>query len=142
MTVDECALEAVAPEFAEILADRGEAGASHPASAIRRETVRVAMRDGIHLATDLYLPPGGPAPVIAVRTPYARVALAEPLLTLARHGYVCIAQDCRGTGDSEPDHWDYYVYEHEDSADLVEWIVGQNWCDGFVGALGASYLAT
>ena len=30
------------------------------------------MRDGIRLATDLYLPPTLPAPVIVVRTPYGR----------------------------------------------------------------------
>ncbi len=41
-------------------------------SAIRCETIRVAMRDGVRLATDVYLPPLSSAPAIAVRTPYSR----------------------------------------------------------------------
>jgi len=32
----------------------------------------VSMRDGVRLATDVYLPPALPAPAIGVRTPYGR----------------------------------------------------------------------
>jgi predicted acyl esterase len=53
---------------------------------------------------------------------------------------VVVSQDCRGTGDSEPDYWDFYVYEPEDSADLVEWIAKQGWFDGFLGSFGGSYI--
>jgi len=60
-------------------------------------------------------------------------------LSFARRGYVVVAQDCRGTGDSEPDTWDYYVYESEDGYDLVDWISKQDWFDGFIGACGSSY---
>jgi len=52
---------------------------------------------------------------------------------------VVISQDCRATGDSEPDSWDYYMYESEDSSDFVEWISQQDWFDGFLGACGGSY---
>lgn len=111
-------------------------------SEIRCETVKVAMRDGVLLATDVYRPPPAAAPTIAARTPYGRGA--EPnagvYLSLARRGYVVISQDCRGTGDSEPDHWDYYMYEQEDGYDLIEWIVHQPWFGGFLGACGGSYL--
>ncbi len=41
-----------------------------PATDISRETVNVAARDGVHLMTDVYRPPGQSAPVIAARTPY------------------------------------------------------------------------
>lgn len=111
------------------------------AADIRRETVRIAMRDGMHLATDLYMPPVPSAPAIAMRTPYGRAAAkyVDVFLRLARCGYAVVAQDCRGTGDSEPDHWDYYVYESEDGVDLVDWIVRQSWCDGFVAGCGGSY---
>ncbi len=70
---------------------------------VRRETIFVTMRDGIRLATDLYLPPVRPAPAIAVRTPYGREneKIRDALCSFARHGYVVISQDCRGTGDSE-----------------------------------------
>jgi uncharacterized protein len=109
---------------------------------IRCETVMVAMRDGTKLATDLYLPPELPAPAVAMRTPYGRDAdnYAGMFLTLARRGYVVISQDCRGTGGSEPDVWDYYMYEPEDSYDFVEWVSGQDWFGGFLGSTGGSYV--
>lgn len=116
--------------------------AIHAVSDIRIETVRVAMRDGTMLATDLYLPPKRPAPAISLRTPYGRGgdANANLLLAFARRGYVGIAQDCRGTGDSEPDAWDYCVYEAEDGYDFVEWVSRQDWFDGFLGSTGGSYV--
>ena len=110
---------------------------------IRRETVFVTMRDGVRLATDLYLPPCVPAPAAAMRSPYGRAnpKMLDALLALARRGYVVISQDCRGTGDSEPDSWDYYIHESEDGLDFVEWVSRQAWFDGFLGACGSSYVA-
>jgi predicted acyl esterase len=135
-------LTAVAPELERILTLGG--GATGPASRfsdseIRRETVWVSMRDGVRLATDLYLPPSIPAPAIAIRTPYGRTQRAETFTAFARRGYITVAQDCRGTGESEPDQWDCYVYEWEDSADFVEWATRQEWFNGFLGACGGSY---
>lgn len=111
-------------------------------SQIRCETVMVSMRDGVRLATDIYQPPTVTAPAVVVRTPYGRAqdAYAAVFLSLARRGYVVIAQDCRGTGDSEPDHWDYYMYESEDGYDCVEWICRQPWFNGFLGSCGGSYV--
>ena len=136
------------------------------AEQIRRETVWVTMRDGIRLATEVYLPPGPPAtpapsqasqassatnprlPTIVTRTPYGRVATGaaeddtpDLMATLARHGYAAVAQDVRATGDSEPDVWDMYIYELEDSYDTVEWVTHQPWYDGFIGGTGGSYVA-
>jgi len=109
---------------------------------IRLETVNVPMRDGIRLATDLYLPPRLPAPVIAVRTPYGRDGdnLVAPFIAFARRGYVVAVQDLRGTGDSEPEDHDFYVFEPLDGYDFVEWVSDQSWCDGFIGSLGGSYV--
>lgn len=100
------------------------------------------MRDGVRLATELYLPPVRPAPVIAIRTPYGRASPKNVAISIAfaRGGYVVVSQDCRGTGDSEPDSWDYYVYETEDGLDLVEWVSQQKWYGGFLGACGGSYV--
>jgi uncharacterized protein len=111
-------------------------------SEIRVQTIRIAMRDGTRLATELYLPPNLPAPTIAVRTPYGRGTdgLTAVLLSFARRGYVVVSQDCRGTGDSEPNSWDYYMYEPEDSYEFVEWIRNQLWFDGFLGSCGGSYV--
>lgn len=112
----------------------------HAESEIRRETVQVTMRDGIRLATDLYFPPAIPAPVIAMRTPYGRRRHEEALMALARRGYLIVSQDVRGTGDSEPESWDFYVFEREDSIDFVDWVARQSWCSGFIGSLGGSYV--
>lgn len=116
----------------------------YAASEIRCETVMVAMRDGTQLATDLYLPPHTPAPGVAVRTPYGRGAdaLVGAFLAFSRRGYVVISQDCRGTGDSEPDSWDFYVHEPEDGYDLVDWASRQSWFEGFLGGCGSSYLGS
>lgn len=111
-------------------------------SEIGRHTVWVKMRDGTRLASDIYLPPQVPAPVLVTRTPYGRTHRTSMCLTLAQCGYAVISQDCRGTGASEPNTWEYYIYEPEDSVDCVDWIVKQDWCDGFVGGFGGSYAAS
>lgn len=132
----------VAPDLKRILESDSQTPARYPSTAIRRETAFVAMRDGIRLATDLYLPPVLPAPAIAVRTPYDRRQLADKVLPFALRGYVVIVQDVRGTGESEPDHWDTYMYEGEDGIDLVEWVTQQPWFDGFLGSSGGSYVGS
>jgi uncharacterized protein len=136
-------LAEVAPDLERILRRSAiHTPARFAASEIRFETVMVPMRDGIKLATDLYIPPTTPAPAIACRTPYAKGEdrYSGGFLSFARRGYVVIAQDCRGTGGSEPDSWDYYVREPEDGYDLVEWISKQPWFDGFLGSVGGSYV--
>lgn len=130
------------PELERLLTRGGEARPLFAVSQIRCETVWVTMRDGVRLATDVYLPPKRPAPAIAMRAPYGRAndKIVGAFLSFARRGYVVISQDCRGTGDSEPDYWDYYMYETEDSVDFVEWVSKQDWFDGFLGSCGGSYV--
>jgi predicted acyl esterase len=134
----------LAPELHRLLMDGDLPPPRYRAAAIRSETVRVVMRDGIRLATDLHLPPALPAPVVVVRTPVGRdweaYGQAAAMIALARRGYVVVSQDCRGTGDSEPDSWDYFVHEMEDGYDCVEWVSQQPWYGGFIGAFGSSYL--
>ncbi|MFD1913610.1 CocE/NonD family hydrolase [Halodurantibacterium flavum] len=117
--------------------------------------VMVRMRDGVHLATDVYRPAGmtGALPVILERTPYDKagtprtelsVARPDPMtrpelaVRLARLGYVVIWQDCRGRYASEG-HFTKYLSEGEDGFDTLEWIVAQPWCNGKVGMMGLSY---
>src|SRR6266851_4376745 len=62
------------------------------------------MRDGVHLAADVYLPAGvSSAPVILSRTPYE--PSSDRFISLgvysARRGYVVVAQYCRGCFRSE-----------------------------------------
>ena len=134
------ALADVAPHLAAVLAGTRPVVRAFGPDAISRETVFVAMRDGTRLATEVYRPPLAQAPAIAVRTPYGRRTLEGAFVALAQAGYAVVSQDCRGTGDSEPDHWDFYLYEREDSVDLVTWVTGQDWHDGFLGAMGGSYV--
>ncbi|MBC8091509.1 MAG: CocE/NonD family hydrolase [Pseudonocardia sp.] len=106
--------------------------------------VKVQMRDGQMLATDLWIPDGGPAPTLLVRTPYGKdvpnlLANALNVGALLEAGYAVVFQDGRGTyrsgGEFTP-----MVYEPEDGADTVAWLHEQPWCDGNVGTYGASYL--
>ena len=59
---------------------------------------------------------------------------------LACRGYVVVSQDVRGTGDSEPDTFDIYMFEPEDGYDCVEWVTQRPWFDGFIGSFGGSYV--
>ena len=70
-------------------------------------------------------------------TPYGRdtaLALAD---YWASRGYVYVAQDCRGRGDSEGE-WDPFVHEGKDGYDAVAWVARQPWCDGRVGMIGGA----
>jgi uncharacterized protein len=139
-------LHEIAPELERVLNLRCPSSEGQPPydeAAISRDTVHVQVRDGVRLSTDLYFPPVLPAPVVITRTPYGRRAdkLVRSLLDFARRGYVAISQDCRGTGDSEPTQWHFSVYEYEDGADVLDWIVDQSWHNGFTCAFGGSYSA-
>ncbi|MHB9132553.1 MAG: CocE/NonD family hydrolase [Armatimonadota bacterium] len=100
--------------------------------------VRVPMRDGINLATDIYLPPEeGSHPVVLVRTAYNRNVCYDPYFE--QHGTVYVVQDCRGRYDSEGEHYPF-VSEAEDGEDMLDWLRQQPWCNGRVGMFGDSYL--
>lgn len=105
--------------------------------------VMVPMRDGIHLATDIHHPAkaDGPRPVILLRTPYNKLLKEQTpgwFELFARHGYVAVAQDCRGCYASEGDV-DHLWPEAEDGYDTLEWIVNQDWCDGRIATWGVSW---
>ena len=61
--------------------------------------VKVPMRDGVNLSTDLYLPKtGGPFPTVLIRTPYNNAVdgHAQKARSLANKGYAVVVQDLRG----------------------------------------------
>ena len=105
-----------------------------------QETHMVPMRDGVRLATDVYLPSGeGSWSTVLARTPYGRFKIDE----LNSRGYVVVTQDWRGYGGSdgvkipfESDGWG----ELQDGYDTVEWIANQTWSNGNVGTWGGSAL--
>ncbi len=105
--------------------------------------VRVPMRDGVNLATDVYRPAGpGKVPVILVRTPYMKNYEGDVKdgLWWAQHGYVFVVQDVRGRGDSDGTFYPA-VHEADDGFDAQEWAGTQSWSSGQVGTLGLSYKA-
>src|SRR5262245_60260947 len=63
--------------------------------------VMVPMRDGVSLATDIYLPANQfePLPVVLLRTPYGKHLTEESngwSSYFASNGYAAVVQDCRG----------------------------------------------
>ncbi|HZO87478.1 MAG TPA: CocE/NonD family hydrolase [Chthonomonadaceae bacterium] len=113
---------------------------SKPTYNVKKETgVKIAMRDGVKLAADIYRPDApGKFPVILQRTPYGRTKALEAGF-YARRGYVFVAQDVRGKFDSEG-KWEPFVNEAKDGYDTVEWCAAQPWSNGDVGMIGGSYL--
>ena len=107
--------------------------------------VMVEMRDGISLATDVYLPDtGGPFATVMIRLPYGKTVDYCGVAEIARHwnrkGYAFVGQDCRGTygsgGVFDPAH---PYSEAEDGHDTVAWIAEQPWSSGRVALTGESY---
>jgi putative CocE/NonD family hydrolase len=111
-----------------------------------RESVMVAMRDGVRLATDVYRPARrgvyaiGRFPVVVARTPYNKEGEHAKGEFFARQGYVFVAQDCRGFFASEG-RFSPMVYEGVDGYDTIEWAASQGWSNRRIGTTGASYLA-
>ena len=119
----------------------------------------VPMRDGVQLATDVYLPePSGTGhrwPCLLERTPYDKAGTAQSDLTatttkpwskpqiaqwFASHGFAVAMQDCRGRYHSEG-AFTKYTNEAGDGFDTVAWLAAQAWCDGRVLTQGLSYCA-
>ena len=127
------------------------------AAAMRVERdIMIRARDGVALATDVYLPEGsGPFPVLLERTPYDKSApsrsertaavptprpRAEVAAYFVAHGYAVAYQDCRGRYRSEG-RFTKYLSEAEDGFDTLAWLVQQPWCNGRVATMGLSYAA-
>ena len=101
------------------------------------------MRDGVHLATDVYLPDGpGPFPAVLVRLPYDKNGRYCWIPFLATHfvarGYAFVPQDVRGRFRSEGEPV-AFVNEVPDGYDTIDWIARQPWSNGDVGMWGDSY---
>src|SRR6266436_7148665 len=99
------------------------------------------MRDGVKLATEVYLPTAqtGRLPVILQRTPYNRFppgpgsnCNSPDFIYLASHGYVALNQDVRGRYRSHG-VMDAMQQEARDGYDMVEWAAVQSWSNGKVG---------
>jgi len=95
--------------------------------------VMLPMRDGVKLATDIYLPfkdgqrAAGRFPTVVARTPYNKIyTWAWPVEYWVKRGYVVVSQDVRGRYKSEG-HWRMLVDDGQDGYDLLRWIGEQPW---------------
>ncbi len=108
--------------------------------------VMVPLRDGVRLATDLYLPATVRAPAgarvstILIRTPYnkGKGTSAEGKYFLT-HGYAVVIQDTRGRYSSEG-VWRWLTDDGPDGVDVCDWIAKQPWSNGRIGMMGTSYV--
>lgn len=142
---------------------------SQPVHEIAAERdVVIVTRDGVKLTADVYRPAArGRFPALVAFQPFGKdheemamyfppQARPNPLWDgtieggdtryLVSRGYAHVVVDARGTGASEGvyDSWMGSGGGHEgpDAADAVEWAAEQPWCDGNVGMVGISYLAS
>ncbi len=119
--------------------------------AVVERKVMVPMRDGVHLATDVYRPRNAPGklPIIFVRTPYnfnfwdVRNGVPGDMtqaLTAVKHGYAYVVQNERGHFFSEG-KYDILGAPITDGYDALSWMQSQPWSNGKVGTTGCSSTA-
>jgi len=109
-----------------------------------RKNIMVPMRDGVRLATDVYLPVGAgeKLPVILIRAPYNKETYRRgtvPATFFAGQGYAAIVQDTRGKFQSEGTY-SVQMADADDGYDTIDWGAKQPWSTGKVGTYGCSYL--
>lgn len=110
------------------------------------QTHKVAMADGIRLATDVYLPEGKPPfPTLLLRTPYNKKGNTAVAAIVTRQGYALVVQDMRGRFASEGHHAiifgnDGLGGKHQDGHETLNWVARQDWSDGQVITYGQSAL--
>ena len=107
----------------------------------RHEFVMMPLRDGVKLATDVFLPEGpGPWPVSLLRTPYSRFD-ARGYAAMDGVPSVTVVQNQRakygseGVGTFRPED---AANEIDDGYDCIAWIARQPWCSGKIAMWGSS----
>ncbi|MHB8899125.1 MAG: CocE/NonD family hydrolase [Thermoguttaceae bacterium] len=131
--------------FLALVAAVQPASAAAPYEVTVKKDVMVPMRDGVRLATDIYLPAqaGKPIaqrlPTILERRPYNKDGCSSSGTYYASWGYAFVAQDTRGRYKSEG-VWHMMVDDGPDGADTAAWIAAQPWSDAKIGMIGTSYV--
>lgn len=112
-----------------------------------KETYMVPMRDGVHLATDVYLPYEGCPPhgCILIRMPYNKNNIQQylngqdyNLAEWVNSGWPFIVQDERGYYASEGTPQIEPGGAYYDGYDTTVWIAAQNWSNGRIATWGRS----
>jgi len=116
------------------------------------ESFFLIMRDGVRIAVDVHVPrplaAATQVPAIVVMTRYWRSEAGgeHPFMgwridEATRRGYAVVMIDERGTGASFGTWRQPWSEESRaDYAEVVDWVVAQEWSNGSVGAWGISYL--
>ena len=104
---------------------------------------RIEMPDGVKLYAKVFMPKAkGKWPVILMRNPYMGNEMMNTSIlgpTFAKYGYAYVSVNVRGTLQSEGE-WLPFENERKDGRAVIDWIAGQEWCDGNIGTMGESYL--
>jgi len=118
--------------------------------AIIDQKVMMPMRDGVHLATDIYRPKTDePVPIIFSKTPYnfnsygdgkVRYRTYEKAFEAVSRGYAYVVQNERGRFFSEGE-WDILGTPTTDGYDAFSWMADQAWSNGKIGTYGCSSTA-
>jgi putative CocE/NonD family hydrolase len=108
---------------------------------IKEFHVRIAMRDGVHLAANIFRPSQpGRIPAILMRTPYNKGDdITSHYQAFVDQGYAIVVQDVRGRYESDG-LFQPLTQEPRDGDDTLNWIARQPWSDGKIGMMGGSYL--
>jgi putative CocE/NonD family hydrolase len=116
------------------------ARANPPAYPDESVTVKIPMRDGVHLSARIYRPAGNAKlPTILLRTPYGKdTDLASAYRSFVDRGYAVVVQDVRGRYASEG-IFRPLLQESSDGSDTLNWIARQPWSNGDIGMIGGSY---
>jgi len=111
------------------------------AGCVQTNHYMVPMRDGVNLATDVYLSKTSTQPhgAILIRTPYNKNQLILLGTNWAQSGWPTIGQDMRGRFASEGNDT-VFRNEQTDGPDTLAWIATQPWSNGKVATFGGSAL--
>lgn len=138
--------------------------AASPSADFERRVVKIPMRDGVQLHTEIVIPKGAAnAPILMTRTPYnaasrSRRAESESILetlpigdgVFVSDGYIRVFQDVRGKHNSDGDYeivrpvrgpLNPTSTDHAtDAYDTIDWLVKNvPESNGRVGMIGSSY---
>lgn len=124
-------------------------GVGRAQTVVTTRHVKIVMDDGVRIDANVFSPapladlskPGAQLPALVTQSPYRKpISPGEEISFLVRRGYVVVATDVRGTGDSEGEWNAWTLREHVDGKNVVEWAASQPWSIGKVGLFGTSYL--
>ena len=114
------------------------------------QKVMMPMRDGVRLATDIYVPKSDKkVPIIFSRTPYnfnswgdgeEKNRTHQRAYEALKRGYAYVVQNERGRYFSEGE-WDILGTPLTDGYDAFSWMSEQSWSNGKIGTLGCSSTA-